>query len=64
MPLNDGTVVTADEKYIRDSILEPKLQIVAGFEPRMPSFAGVMPEDDLIRIIAYIKSLAAGGNPS
>ncbi len=64
VPLSDGTVVTADEKYIRDSILMPKLQIVAGYEPRMPSFAGVIPEDDLIRLIAFIKSLAARGAAS
>ncbi len=64
VPLNDGTVVTADEQYIRDSILEPKKQVVAGFEPRMPSFAGQIPEDDLIRLIAYIKSLASAEPPA
>ena len=52
-------VVIADDKYIRDSILMPAQDIVAGYPNRMPSFSGVVSEEDLIRIIAYIKSLAA-----
>ncbi len=57
VPLDDGTVVTADDKYIRDSILMPAAQIVAGYANRMPSFAGQIGEEDLIKLIAYIKSL-------
>ena len=49
--------VTADERYIRDSILLPKSQVVAGYEPVMPSFKGQINEDDLLKIIAYIKSI-------
>ena len=41
VPLSDRTVVVADDQYIRDSILQPERQVVAGFEPLMPSFAGV-----------------------
>jgi len=59
VPLSDGTVVTADDRYIRDSILLPNSQVVAGYAPLMPSFSGVVTEEDLIRLIAYIKSLAA-----
>src|SRR6185503_11396151 len=40
VPLSDGTVVTADERYIRDSILNPKAQVAAGYAPVMPTFAG------------------------
>ncbi len=58
VPLNDGSTVTADDQYIRDSILQPSKQIVAGYENRMPAFAGVVTEADLVRLIAYIKSLA------
>jgi cytochrome c oxidase subunit 2 len=58
VPLQSGEVVTADDKYIRDSILLPRAQIVAGYEPKMPSYEGKATEDDLIRLIAYIKSLA------
>jgi cytochrome c oxidase subunit 2 len=59
VPLSDGSIVIADERYIRDSILSPKSQTVAGYEPVMPSFAGRVSEDELIRLVAYIKSLAA-----
>lgn len=58
VPLSDGTVVTADDRYIRDSILTPKMQVVASYAPVMPSFAGQVGEEDLLKLIAYIKSLA------
>ena len=56
--LADGHVVTADDRYIRDCILLPGTQRVAGYPPVMPSFTGQISEEDLISIIAYIKSLA------
>lgn len=59
VPLSDKQVVIADDKYIRDSILMPSKQIVASYQNQMPSFAGVVTEEDLIRLIAFIKSLAA-----
>lgn len=57
VPLQGGVTV-ADERYIRDSILRPRSEVVAGFAPVMPSFAGKISEDDLIAVVAYIKSLA------
>jgi cytochrome c oxidase subunit 2 len=55
---NKGThFVTADDRYVRDSILLPKSEIVAGYEPIMPSFKDVIPEEDMVPIMAYIKSL-------
>jgi cytochrome c oxidase subunit 2 len=57
-PLQGGRTVTVDENYLRDSILTPSKQIVAGFAPIMPSFAGQMSEDDLLKLIAYIKALS------
>ncbi len=59
-PLSDGTTVIADEAYIRDSILQPRKDIVAGFQPVMPSFAGRISGADLQSIIAYIRSLQPG----
>ena len=59
VPLADGTTVIADDRYIHDSILYPKEQVVASYEPVMPSFQGVIGEGDLVRVIAYIKSLAS-----
>lgn len=51
--------VKADDRYIRDSILLPKSEIVAGFKPIMPSFQGQIAEQDLVKIVEYIKSLGA-----
>jgi cytochrome c oxidase subunit 2 len=62
VPLSDGSIVIADDKYIRDSILLPRSQIAAGYEPLMPSFAGKVSEDQLLRLVAYIKSI--GGHRS
>ena len=59
VPLADGRVVTADEAYIRDSILQPRKDVVAGYAPLMPSFAGRVSQADLIELTAYIRSLAA-----
>jgi len=58
VPLADGSTVSADEKYIRDSILLPRSQIAAGYDPVMPSFEGKISEDQLLRLVAYIKSIA------
>jgi cytochrome c oxidase subunit II len=58
VPLEGGQFVPADDAYLRDSILEPARQIVAGYAPVMPSYKGVIPEGDLIELLAYLKSLA------
>lgn len=63
VPLADGALVTADDVYIRDSILMPRKQIVAGYSPIMPSFSGQIGEEDVLKLIAYIKSLAEGRRP-
>ena len=57
VPLSDGSVVTADEHYIRDSILNPQAQVAAGYQPVMPTFAGQISEDDLAKLVAYIESV-------
>jgi cytochrome c oxidase subunit II len=58
VPLASGEIVTADEQYIRDSILLPMQHVVAGYRPVMPSFSGRIPEEDLVELVAFIKSLA------
>jgi cytochrome c oxidase subunit 2 len=58
-PLESGSIVTADEQYIRDSILLPQKQIAAGYPHIMPTFQNVLGEDDVLRLVAYIKSLGA-----
>ena len=57
VPLSDGRVVVADERYVRDSILNPKAEVAAGYAPVMPTFAGQVGEDDLASLVAYIQSI-------
>ncbi|MGV0818212.1 cytochrome c oxidase subunit II [Martelella sp. AMO21009] len=58
VPLADGSIVTADDQYIRDSILLPQSEIAAGYPPIMPTFKNVLSEDEVMKLVAYIKSLA------
>jgi cytochrome c oxidase subunit II len=55
--LEDGRTVIADENYIRESILSPSAKIVSGFKPIMPTFQGLVSEEQLTALVAYIKSL-------
>ena len=57
VPLANGAIVTADEGYIRDSILLPQKDIVAGYAPVMPPYQGRVSEEEILQLIAYIKSL-------
>jgi cytochrome c oxidase subunit 2 len=59
VPLSDGTIVTVDDQYLRDSILLPNKQIAAGYEPVMPTFQNRISEEDLTEVIAYLKSLGS-----
>ena len=64
--LADGSTVVADENYIRESILSPTARVVNGYQPIMPSFAGRLTDDEIIQLIAYIKSIGpepAAGTP-
>lgn len=55
--LTNGQTVTADDDYLRESILRPAAKIVVGYQPLMPSFDGQVDEEQLIQLITYIKSL-------
>ena len=61
--LQDGRSVVADANYLRDSILLPTKDIVAGYAPVMPSFAGQVSEDDLQSLIAYLQSTSKRDAP-
>lgn len=60
--LTTGQTVKADDEYIRNSILNPSSQIVEGYQPIMPTFKGQVTEEQLVSLVAYIKSLS--GNNS
>ena len=53
-----GEKVTADDNYIRNSILNPASQVVEGYQPIMPTFKGQVTEEQLNSLVAYIKSLS------
>jgi cytochrome c oxidase subunit 2 len=53
--LADGRSLVADEAYLRDSILLPKRDVVAGYEPIMPSFQGQLDEGELNALVTYLK---------
>ncbi len=64
VPLEGGGFVTADESYIRDKILEPNKSKIAGYKQIMPAYQGKIAEDDLIRLVSYVKSLGSSKEAS
>ncbi|HEX8558942.1 MAG TPA: cytochrome c oxidase subunit II [Pyrinomonadaceae bacterium] len=67
-----GAAVTVDESYIRESILNPQAKIAAGFQNIMPTYQGQLAEEQVLQLVAYIRSLgqsqqaagAAGSAPN
>ena len=53
----DGSTTVADDNYLRESILAPRAKLVAGYQPLMPTYAGQLTEEQVMNLIAYIKSL-------
>ena len=61
--LEGGGTVVADESYIRESIVMPNAKRVAGFQPIMPTFQGLISEEGLLQLVAYVKSLSKAEPP-
>jgi cytochrome c oxidase subunit II len=59
--LANGQTVTVDEAYVRESILNPQAKIASGFQPIMPAFQGLVSEEQLLQLLAYVKSLSGEG---
>ena len=57
--LEGGRTAVADESYLRESILTPQMKIVQGYGPLMPTFQGLVSEDNLMSLIEYVKTLPA-----
>ncbi len=55
--LAGGGTVKADEAYIRESILQPQAKVVAGYEPVMPTFQGLISEEQVLQLVEYVKSI-------
>jgi cytochrome c oxidase subunit 2 len=62
--LQGGGTVVADESYIRESIVNPQAKIVNGFPPIMPTFQGLVTEEQLLQLIAYVRSLGDVAPPT
>ena len=61
VPLEGGGSVVADDAYIIESILNPRAKVVEGWKPIMPHYQGQVSEEDLNKVVSYIKSLKPGG---
>jgi cytochrome c oxidase subunit 2 len=59
--LADGSKVVANEDYVRESILNPRAKVVAGFQPIMPTFQGLVSEEQVLQLVAYVRSLGQEG---
>ncbi len=55
--LQGGKTVLVDEAYVRESMLQPQAKVVEGFEPVMPTFQGLLRENEIRGLVAFIKSL-------
>ncbi|MFO7303515.1 MAG: cytochrome c oxidase subunit II [Acidobacteriota bacterium] len=62
--LADGRVVIADDNYLRESIMVPLAKVVEGYQPVMPPFQGLISEEQLMQLIAYVKSLTPSQAPA
>jgi cytochrome c oxidase subunit 2 len=58
--LQDGSQVVADDAYLRNSIVNPSAQVVDGWQPIMPTFQGQLSEEELVALIAYLRSIGPG----
>jgi cytochrome c oxidase subunit II len=55
--LKTGEKIPVDENYVRQSILDPGSQVVAGFDPVMPTYKGRIKDKEITVLIEYLKSL-------
>jgi cytochrome c oxidase subunit 2 len=54
--MDGGEAVVADEGYFRESVLNPRARLVAGYQSIMPTFQGQVSEDQLLQLLAYVRS--------
>jgi cytochrome c oxidase subunit 2 len=57
--LTGGALVAIDEAYVRESILRPQAKVVDGYQPLMPTFQGLVSEENVMALVEYVKSLRA-----
>lgn len=57
--LESGETVTADEEYLRESIINPQAKIVAGYSAVMPTYQGQLSEEEILELVDYLRSLGS-----
>jgi cytochrome c oxidase subunit 2 len=57
----NGETIVVDDPYLRESVLRPQARLVAGYQPVMPTFQGLVNEEGVMSLIEYIKSLPVAG---
>jgi cytochrome c oxidase subunit 2 len=57
LALSTGQSITADDAYLRESILNPSQHITQGYAPIMPTYQGQISEEGVIALVEYIKNL-------
>jgi cytochrome c oxidase subunit 2 len=62
--MQDGSKVVVDEAYLRESILTSQAKIVKGFQPLMPTFQGLISEENLVALIEHVKSMSPNASLS
>jgi cytochrome c oxidase subunit 2 len=55
--LEGGKSVRVDEAYLTRSMMDPRAEVVAGYQPVMPTFQGRVPAPEVAAIVEFIKSL-------
>jgi cytochrome c oxidase subunit 2 len=61
--MSNGDTVTVDESYLRESILKPHNRLSAGYDRSMPIYEGQLGEDEVLELIAYLKTMGAPTSP-
>jgi cytochrome c oxidase subunit 2 len=60
--ITGGARIAVDEAYLRESILLPQAKIVDGYQPLMPTFQGLISEENVMALVEYVKSLRASSD--
>ena len=61
--LQNGETVLFDEAYMHESIIDPSAKVVDGYRPVMPSFRAQLTENEIMDLIAYVRSLSGETKP-
>lgn len=64
VPLEKGGTVLADDAFLRDKILNPDSNKIVGYKQVMPTYKGIIKEDEMNQLVAFIRGGATLPSPS